>query len=98
MHIAGGFDWDAANEEKCQRHGVSIATIEAVFRSPLAVGPDLGHSLVEERFRAVGYNEDGRAIFVVFTLRHRGGETLIRPISARFMHRREIKTYEETFS
>jgi predicted DNA binding CopG/RHH family protein len=33
----------------------------------------------------------GRAMFVVFTLRDKDGQTLIRPISARYMHRRKSK-------
>lgn len=40
-------------------------------------------------------NADGRHIFVVFTLRDRGADRLIRPISARYMHRKEIEHYEE---
>jgi uncharacterized DUF497 family protein len=31
----------------------------------------------------------------VFTLRIRGGESFIRPISARFMHAKEIDYYEK---
>ena len=26
-----GFDWDEGNKSKCQKHGVSIAEIEALF-------------------------------------------------------------------
>jgi uncharacterized DUF497 family protein len=39
-----GFDWDRRNREKCQRHGVSIAVIENLFRSPIGVFPDSEHS------------------------------------------------------
>jgi uncharacterized DUF497 family protein len=41
--------------------------------------------------------QDGRrrAIFVVFTLRRRGDDILIRPISARYMHDKEVKSYEK---
>jgi uncharacterized DUF497 family protein len=35
------------------------------------------------------------ATFVVFTLRRRGDAVLIRPISARYMHKKEIKAYEK---
>jgi uncharacterized DUF497 family protein len=35
-----GFDWDEANRSKCERHGVAVATIEALFQRPLAVMPD----------------------------------------------------------
>ena len=36
-----------------------------------------------------------RAVLIVLTLRERYGETLIRPISARYMRRREIDHYEK---
>ena len=90
-----GFDWDRGNREKCRKHGVSITVIERLFRSPLGVFPDPEHSDREERFKAIGWTEDGRAVFVVFTLREHDGETLIRPISARYMRRREIDHYEK---
>jgi uncharacterized DUF497 family protein len=35
-----GFDWDSGNRDKCQKHGVSIAEIEALFKeNRLAVNP-----------------------------------------------------------
>ncbi len=94
MEVAG-FDWDEGNRSKCQKHGVSRAAIEAIFRSPIAVLPDPLHSKSEERFMAIGKGEDGRGIFVVFTLRARRGTRLIRPISARYMHRKEMEHYEK---
>jgi uncharacterized DUF497 family protein len=87
-----GFDWDAGNRAKCAKHGVSIETIEGLFTRPLAILPDAVHSVVERRFKAFGKAPDGRSVFVVFTIR-RGN--LIRPISARTMHAREIRTYEK---
>jgi len=90
-----GFDWDGGNREKCQKHGLTIAVIENLLRSPLGVFPDPQHSKREERFKAIGRTEDGRAVFIVFTLRGRDGETLIRPISARYMRRKEIDHYEK---
>lgn len=90
-----GFDWDRGNRTKCQKHGVSIAAIESLFRGEVAVLPDAAHSLRERRFRAIGWTEEGRAVFVVFTLRRRGGALLIRPISARYMHAREVRSYEK---
>jgi uncharacterized DUF497 family protein len=49
-----GFDWDAANRDKCERHGVSTTIIEALFRQPLAIVPDPAHSHAETRFNAIG--------------------------------------------
>ncbi len=53
------------------------------------------HSKPEERFKAIGKTDKGRGIFVVFTLRTQRGKTLIRPISARYMHRKEMDHYEK---
>jgi uncharacterized DUF497 family protein len=93
-----GFEWDRANRDKCGKHGVSIVAIEAAFRRPIAVFPDPVHSQMEERFKAVGRTDDGRHMLIVFTLRIREGRKLIRPISARFMHPKEVKYYEQTAS
>ena len=90
-----GFDWDEANRDKCERHGVAVATIETLFRQPLAIVPDPAHSRIETRFKAIGQIETGRYVLMVFTLRQRADALLIRPISARYMHQKEIKHYEE---
>jgi uncharacterized DUF497 family protein len=91
---ADGFDWDAGNRTKCEKHGISVAEIEAFLRSDPRIAPDLKHSLREERLLAVGRNSQGRPMFVVFTIRHHRGKRLIRPLSARYMHKQEIENYE----
>ena len=94
MDSIGGFDWDAGNRDKCRKHGVSLPDIETMFRRPLAINPArLGPK--EERFVAIGRTDEGRSVLVVFTLRRRGEKTMIRPISARYMHRREFDHYEK---
>ena len=93
--VLSGFDWDKGNLEKCQKHGVLIAEIEALFARPLAIRPDDAHSLTEQRFLAVGKGRAGRPVFLVFTLRERSGRVYVRPIAARYMHKREIKRYEK---
>ena len=90
-----GFDRDDGNRAKCRKHGVSIAEIEDVFGHPHRIAPDFAHSIAETRFLAIGKGGGPRPIFVAFTLRERGGERLIRPISARYMHRKEAANYEE---
>lgn len=95
MHVAAeGFDWDAGNRHKCQKHGLSIAEIEAFLLSDPRTAPDSRHSAHEERIMAVGRDSRRRAIFVVFTIRMRGGRRLIRPLNARYMHKKEIEGYE----
>jgi uncharacterized protein len=94
--IVSGFDWDSGNRHHCQKHGVSIAEIEAFFARPFKVHPDVTHSSdADERFQAIGRGSRGRSIFLVFTIRTRNGERLIRPISARYMHRKEVEHYEK---
>ena len=90
-----GFDWDEGNRTKCQKHGVSIAEIEALFERTVLVLPDQAHSHNEERVRAIGRTEMGRYIFLVFTMRERDGERRVRPISARYMHSMEVRRLEE---
>jgi uncharacterized DUF497 family protein len=57
--------------------------------------PDRLHSKAEERLWGIGKTVQGRSVFLVFTIRERGGKRFIRPISARYMHKKEIKYYEE---
>ena len=95
---ADGFDWDAGNRDKCQKHGLSLAEIEAFLLENPRVAPDLRHFGREERLLAIGRNSQGRAVFVVFTIRIRDGIRLIRPLSARYMHGKEIDGYEKESS
>ncbi|MFI5021383.1 MAG: BrnT family toxin [Alphaproteobacteria bacterium] len=89
------FDWDDGNRAKCRKHGVSPAEVEALFDRPLLVIPDEAHSEGEKRLRAIGKTARGRSAFLVFTVREHGGKRLIRPISARYMHRKEVRSYEK---
>lgn len=50
----------------------------------------------EARQRAIGKSAADRYIFVVFMLRKIDGQTKLRPISARPMHKKEIAHYEGT--
>jgi uncharacterized protein len=96
MTIFAGFDWDEGNIAKCTKHGVSIAEIEAALGKQSNVAPDVRHSIDEQRFIAVDRNEYGRPMFIAFTFREHDGETLIRPVSARYMHKEEIERYEKS--
>lgn len=93
-----GFDWDGGNREKCRKHGVSIVEIEDLFGGELITFPDAPHSRGEERIKAIGTTGQGRHVLVVFTMRRRGGERLIRPISARYMHEPEVAYYEKAIA
>lgn len=81
LSIVTGFDWDAGNARKNEKHGVSQADIEQVFLNrPLVVTPDVTHSTAELRYHALGRTDANRWVHVTFTLR--GSGTSIRPISA----------------
>ena len=90
-----GFDWDAHNRAKCQKHGVSLAGIESVFSGTLMIRPDWVHADREERFHGIGKTAAGRHLFLVFTFRTLRGGRMIRPISARYMHLKEVRHYED---
>jgi uncharacterized DUF497 family protein len=71
-----------------------IATVEAeevLLGEPLCQ-VDLQHSDDEQRYVALGVAEDGRRLFVSFTVRR----DRIRIISARPMSRKERRIYEKT--
>jgi len=89
-----GFDWDESNQAKCARHGVSIEEIERVFQGEVWIFPDVAHSDRETRLLGIGRTAAARFVFVAFTLRVRDGERWIRPISARYMHAKEIRHYQ----
>jgi uncharacterized DUF497 family protein len=90
-----GFQWDAGNDRKSvDKHGVSQGEAEQVFfNEPLLVVADDRHSGAESRLHALGRTDDGRLLHVTFTVREHA--RLIRVISARDMHRRERRRYDQ---
>ncbi|MGH8276807.1 MAG: BrnT family toxin [Steroidobacteraceae bacterium] len=91
-----GFAWDEGNRRKCEKHGASLAEVEYVLaHAESVILPDLKNYRIESRFLAIGRTEKGRFMFVVFTPRSSAGATLLRPISARYMHRKEVSKYEQ---
>lgn len=93
--VVVGFNWDDGNRDKCRKHGVTIEEIESAFREPtFRVFPDPAHSTRETRHLAIAPISYGRCLLVSFTYRFIQNQRFIRPISARFMHAKEIKHYE----
>ncbi|CAO1669672.1 MULTISPECIES: BrnT family toxin [Salinicola] len=90
-----GFDWDKGNARKsADKHGVRQSEAEQVFfNQPLLLIEDIKHSQDEPRYHALGIADDHRQLHITFTLRAAG--TLIRVISARDMHRKERRIYEQ---
>ena len=92
--VINGFDWDEGNRLKCQKHGLTRADVEGIFLGEPVVSLNVKHFSAEERYHAVGQTQSGRYGYVVFTFRRSGSLILIRPISARYMHQKEIEHYE----
>ena len=88
-----GFQWDAGNSEKnWLAHDVNQAETEQVFfNRPVLIVPDVAHSRVEARHYVLGRTNAGRRLTVVFTIRG----SLVRPITALDMSRRERRLYAE---
>lgn len=88
-----GFQWDTGNIAHCAKHGVPRDEIEHVLAKMTFFIPDpYPH---EPRMRTVGQTLDGRHVFVVFTFREREHERYLRPVSARYMHAKEVRAYEQ---
>ncbi len=86
------FEWDHGNAEKnWTKHRVSQTECEQIFfHQPVVVSDDAGHSQTETRFHALGQTDQGRRLFLTFTVRR----DLIRVISAREMNRNEQEVYK----
>jgi uncharacterized DUF497 family protein len=87
-----GFDWDSGNWPKCGKHGLSREEIEQVLLGKPAVMAD--PHVDEPRMRAIGKTSAGRYVFLIFMVRKIEGQTRLRPISARYMHQKEVDYYE----
>ena len=87
-----GFDWDDGNWPKCGKHGVSREEIEQVLLGDPVVMADPFPD--EPRMRAIGKTQAGRYLFLAFMLRKIDGQAKLRPISARYMHPKEVAHYE----
>lgn len=83
------FDWDSGNRTKCEKHGLTRDAIEYALANGARFAADPVHSLAEQRFIAVSRTAEGRPVFIAFCWR--GGH--IRPISARYMHRKEASRH-----
>ena len=88
------FEWDKGNNSKnVTKHKISIAEVEAVFRSgrALSLGIQISPQTDEQRLGLVGPTLNSRLLQVAFVLR----EGRIRVISARPANKKERKQYEE---
>ena len=85
------FEWDSGNDSKnWDRHSVSQAEAEQVFLNrPILVIDTTKPDKTESRNVALGKTDNGRQLFVVFTIR----KSKIRIVSARPMSRKERGVY-----
>ncbi len=85
------FEWDEDKDRHNKRkHGVSFREALTSFYDPEQVAfYDVEHSDDEEREILLGHSNQGRLLFVVYTLR----DDIIRIISARRATRREAQDY-----
>jgi hypothetical protein len=91
--IITGFEWDAGNRSKNEKHGVHYTECEeAMVNMPIIVGEDIKHSGREQRYSALSATFSGRPLFIIFTVRN----NRIRIVSARDMNKKERKDYNES--
>lgn len=87
-------EWDDGNRLKCQKHGVSLAEVEHILLCDRTrILDDVSHSSAEKHYIAVGCTAQNRWVFVAYTFRSTMGIISIRPISARYMHDKEVQNY-----
>ncbi|NIS79333.1 MAG: BrnT family toxin [Anaerolineales bacterium] len=88
-----GFEWDEYNSEKIwTKHQVrSIECEQVFFNRPFVISEDVEHSIEEQRYYALGQTDQGRRLFIAFTIR---GEN-IHVITARDMSRKERRIYQD---
>ena len=88
-----GFQWDRGNRDKSRlKHGVAVEAAEQCFYNDPMVAADVRHSTEsEKRYILLGETDEDRKLFIAFTMR----DDWVRVISARPMHEKERKYYEE---
>jgi len=90
-----GFEWDDGNRDKCQNMASRSRKSKTCLCAALVLRPIPNIPAEEERLIAVGKTTAGRSLFAAFTIRTKGGRILIRVVTARYMHEKEIAAYEK---
>lgn len=87
-----GFEWDTGNWKKSElKHGISAVEAEEALLAGALCQVDSHHSEDEQRYVALGETNEGRLLFVSFTVR----KNRIRIISARPMSRKERVVHDQ---
>jgi len=88
------FDWDAENRGKNLRHGVHDREIEEALKDPRRRLKARITVRGERRLILLARAESsGKYLRIVYTVRIREGQRLIRPISAIVMPSKDRRTY-----
>lgn len=89
------FEWDEnKNRINQQKHGVSFEEAKTVFYDEQALLEyDENHSENEDRFRILGFSDEGNILIVVHCIRE---ESIIRIISSRKATTKEKVGYEKS--
>ena len=89
------FEWDEnKNQINQQKHGVSFEEAKTVFYDEQALLEyDENHSENEDRFRILGFSDEGNILIVVHCIRE---ESIIRIISSRKATTKEKAGYERS--
>ena len=91
-----GFNWDKGNRVKCQNMVFRLRTSKPFSLTVPELTPI--RNTRRTRIVAVGGTSTGRPVFVAFTIRAANNRRFIRPVTARFMHAKEVAAYEEESS
>lgn len=90
------FEWDELKAEtNRQKHGVTFQRAKFVFEDPHALSEQDRIVAGELRWQTIGLVEGVAILLVAHTFVERGGDELVRIISARRANRHERKRYED---
>lgn len=88
------FEWDENKNEKNKRvHHISFEEARYVFADPLSI-TRRDYTDKEHRWQVMGYIDSLLLVLVVYTMRLRNDEEVIRIISARKATAQEKRQYE----
>ncbi len=86
------FEWDKNNQTKIRlKHGITPEEAEQSLFNRRSIIFDTRHSKAEKRYQLLGMSNDGRILFIVFTIRN----FKIRIISARSANKKERIDYDK---
>lgn len=89
-----GFEWDKQKERVNKaKHGISFDTAIKVFDDPFLMTLSDSSAEDETRWLSIGSVDGVVVLLVVYTLRDRHGNEIIRIISARKLSKGEVKKY-----